>query len=422
MKIRDVVVAGILHLSQNRLRAGLSILGILIGIASVLCMMAIGDGAKRLIVKDLEKLGGANQIQLWTRSTIWKRRRLVRRTTERYTLEDAHAIEAECPNILFVLPKNERFRPHLIRSRYGSQPSPHLEGVTADYALGMHWEIQEGRFLSENDIENATQVCILGASIAGELFRDTSPVGQEVKVRFSWRLPSVRLRVVGVMKAKGRSLSSWRSLDDTVCVPLTTRQQRIFRNPYVDRLVLFFQKDADVYSIIDSVKDVLRKRHRGKDDFIGDWIPKGNIQRLAHTQKMIKIALGSIASFSLFVGGIGIMNMCLVSVGEKTREIGLRKSVGARRIHIFWQFLTESICLCFCGSIFGIMGGWLAAHGMARIAVRIVPILPEWPVVLSGHWILIAVIFSVFMGVGFGVYPAMRAARLSPIDALRAEN
>ena len=421
MKIRDVVATGILHLSQNRLRAGLSILGIFIGIASVLCMMAIGDGAKRLITKDLEKLGGTNQVQLWTRSTIWQRGRLVC-TTERYTLEDAKAIEAECPNVLFALPKNERFRPHLVSSQYGSQPSPHLEGVTADYALGMHWEIQEGRFLSENDIENATQVCVLGANIAGELFGDFSAIGQEVKVRFSWRLPSVRLRVVGVMKAKGSSLSSWRSLDDTVCVPLTTRQQRIFRNPYVDRLVLFFKKDADVYSIIDSAKDVLRKRHRGKDDFIRYWIPKGNIQRLAHTQRMIKIALGSIASFSLFVGGIGIMNMCLVSVGEKTREIGLRKSVGARQVHIFWQFLAESICLCFCGSILGIAGGWFAAHGMAKLAVRIVPILPEWPVVLSGHWILISVIFSIFMGIGFGVYPAMRAARLSPIDALRAEN
>ena len=422
MEIHDVVATGILHLSQNRLRAGLSILGILIGIASVLCMMAIGDGAKRLIVKDLEKLGGANQVQLWTRSTIWKRRGLVRRTTERYTLADAHAIEAECPNVLFVLPKNEVFSPHLVSSRYGSRPAPRLEGVTADYALGMHWEIQEGRFLSENDIENATQVCVLGASVASELFGNVSPIGQEVKVRFSWRLPSVRLRVVGVMKAKGRSLSSWRSLDDTICVPLTTRQQRIFRNPYVDRLILFFKKDANVYSVIDSVKEVLRKRHRGKDDFIGYWIPKGNIQRLAHTQKMIKIALGSIASFSLFVGGIGIMNMCLVSVGEKTREIGLRKSVGARQVHIFWQFLTESICLCFCGGIFGIAGGWLAAHGMAKLAVRIVPILPEWPVVLSLPWILTSVIFSVFMGVSFGVYPAMRAARLSPIDALRAEN
>ena len=116
------------------------------------------------------------------------------------------------------------------------------------------------------------------------------------------------------------------------------------------------------------------------------------------------------------------MNMCLVSVGEKTREIGLRKSVGARRIHIFYQFLTESICLCFCGTLLGIAGGWLAAHGMARLAVRIVPIVPTWPVVLSGRWILISVIFSIFMGVSFGIYPAMRAARLSPIDALRAEN
>ena len=421
MKRHDAIVAGILHLHQNRLRAGLSILGMLIGIASVLCMMAIGDGAKLLITKDLEKLGGANQVQLWIRRAVWKRGRLVR-TTERYTLEDARAIEAECPNVLFVLPKNERFRPHLVSSRYGSQPGPHFEGVTADYALGMHWEIQEGRFLSESDIENATQVCVLGANIASGLFGDISAVGQEVKVRFSWRLPSVRLRVIGVMKAKGSSLSSWRSLDDTVCVPLTTRQQRFVGNPYVDRLVLFFKKDADVYSIIDSVKDVLRKRHRGKDDFIRYWIPKGNIQRLAHTQRMIKITLGSIASFSLFVGGIGIMNMCLVSVSEKTREIGLRKSVGARRVHIFYQFLTESICLCFCGSIFGIAGGWFAAHGMARLAVRIVPIVPEWPVVLSGHWILISVIFSIFMGVGFGVYPAVRAARLSPIDALRTEN
>ena len=137
---------------------------------------------------------------------------------------------------------------------------------------------------------------------------------------------------------------------------------------------------------------------------------------------MIKIALGSIASFSLFVGGIGIMNMCLVSVGEKTWEIGLRKSVGARRIHIFYQFLTESMCLCFCGSILGIAGSWLAAHGMAHLAVRIVPVVPKWPVVLSGHWILISLIFSILMGVGFGVYPAMRAARLSPIDALRSEN
>ena len=345
----------------------------------------------------------------------------MRPTTKRYTLEDACAIEAGCPNVLFVLPKNENYRPYLVTSRYSSQPSPHLEGVTADYALGMHWEIQEGRFLSENDVENATQICVLGTNIANELFRDTSPIGQEVKVRFSWRRPPVRLRVVGVMKTKGSSLVSWRSLDNTICVPLTTRQQRLVGTRYISTLVIFFQKNVDVYHIIDAVKEVLRKRHRGKDDFIGYRIPKRSIRQLERIENMIKIALGGIAGFSLFVSGIGIMNIGLVSVGEKTREIGLRKSVGARRIDIFYQFLTESICLCLCGGLLGIAGGWIAAHGMARLAVRIVPIVPVWPVVLSIPWIVISVLFSIFMGITFGVYPAIRASRMSPIDALRTD-
>ena len=135
----------------------------------------------------------------------------------------------------------------------------------------------------------------------------------------------------------------------------------------------------------------------------------------------MKIGLVSVAGFSLFVGGIGIMNICLVSVGEKTREIGLRKSVGARRIDIFYQFLTESICLCLCGGGLGIVGGWLAAHGMARVAVRILPIVDVWPVVLSVRWIVISVLFSIFMGITFGVYPAIRASGMSPIDALRTD-
>ena len=207
-----------------------------------------------------------------------------------------------------------------------------------------------------------------------------------------------------------------------ICVPITTYQQRITGVRYVERLNIFFQKGADVYDIIKSAQKVLRKRHRGTHNFVFYWIPKRAVKRLDHLEKVIKIALGGIASFSLFVSGIGIMNICLVSVGEKTREIGLRKSVGARGVDIFYQFLVESICLCLCGGGLGIVGGWLAAHGMARIAVRIVPIVPEWPVVLSLHWILISVLFSIFMGIAFGVYPAIRAARLSPIDALRTEN
>ena len=422
MKFRDAIITGVTHLTQNKLRAGLSILGIFIGIASVLCMMAIGDGAKLIIARDIEKLGGANQVQFWTRTSIWKRRRFVRRTTERYTLEDALAIEAECLNVLYVLPKHEGYET-FVTSRNGNQARPLLEGVTADYAHGMSWELQTGRFLSEGDIENAKQVCVLGATTATELFGEESPIGQEVKIRYHWRGAMVRLRVVGVMKTKGRSLSFWwYSLDDALCVPLTTYQQRITGTRYLEDMIVFFERGADTGSIVDSVKHILRKRHRGKDDFIGYWIPKRSARQLEHFERVIKITLGSIAGFSLFVSGIGIMNICLVSVGEKTREIGLRKSVGAKRIHIFWQFLTESICLCMCGGLLGIAGGWVAAQGMTRLAVRIVQVVPEWPVVLSLPWILTSVIFSIFMGITFGVYPAMLAAQLSPIEALRTEN
>ena len=421
MKLRDAIIAGIAHLTQNKLRAGLSILGIFIGIASVLCMMAIGDGAKKIISDGIETLGGIDQVQLRNNYGVYRGGRW-HRITERLKLDDALAIEAEVPNIRFVLPKNERYR-ILITAQDGKQARPVLEGVTADYARGMRWRVQEGRFISESDVSQALQVCILGSNVATELFGETSPIGKEVKIKFYyWRRASIRARVVGVMAVKGRGVDFTWTLDDVVCVPLTTHQQRISGYDYIERITIFTEKDVDKSAIIDSARAVIRKRHRNKDDFVRHWVPTGGVKRLEHIQRVIKIALGSIAGFSLFVSGIGIMNICLVSVGEKTREIGLRKSVGAKRIHIFWQFLTESICLCFCGGVLGIAGGWVAGHGMARIAVRIVPIVPEWPVVLSLYWILTAVVFSLIMGISFGVYPAMQAARLSPIDALRTDN
>ena len=419
MKPQDIIVSSIARILQNRLRAGLSSLGILIGIASVLCMIAIGDGAKKIIAEDIKKLGGSNQVRFSTRTTIWKRGR-PHPTKERYTLADAQAIEGDCLDVLFVLPKNDINRAFLT-SQDGSQSMPILEGVTEDYIFGMHWQLQEGRFISQKDVQNEKQVCVLGANIANELFGEVSPLGHEVKVRYYWRQTPVRMQVVGVMKSKGNVLSSWRSLDNTVCVPLTTLQQRLSGIRYVEDLIVFFKETADVHNVIDSVRHVLHKRHRGQTDFTQYWIPKYNLRRLEHIEKVIKIALGSIAGFSLIVSGIGIMNICLVSVGEKTREIGLCKSVGAKRIDIFWQFLSESIFLCFCGGILGVGCGWFAAHSMARLAVRIVPIVDEWPVVLSVQWMLISVIFSIFMGVVFGVYPAIRAAWMSPIDALRSD-
>ena len=355
MKHHDAIVAGLMHLAQNRLRAALSVLGISIGIASVLCMMAIGDGAKLLVADQVDKLGGANQFQFTTRYSITRRGRRVR-TKERFNLGDAHAIEAVCPGVLYVLPKNERYR-MLVTSRQGRETRAFLEGVTADYATGMRWHIQAGRFLTENDTDHALQVCVLGSEAATDLFGADSPLGQEVKVRYYWRQVPVRFRVVGVMMPRGLNLRWGWSLDNAMAIPLTTYQERLTGNDYIERLTVFTEPDADMAPIIVSARAVLLKRHRNQDNFFRYWIPTGVHSQVARIEKVIKIALGSIAGFSLFVSGIGIMNMCLVSVGEKTREIGLRKSVGARRIHIFWQFLTESICLCFCGSIFGIVGG-----------------------------------------------------------------
>jgi len=420
MNIADAISAGVTHLMQHQLRTGLSILGIFIGIASVLCMIAIGDGAKRIIADEIEKIGGSNQVRFWTRTAIHRRGQFIRRTTERYTFEDIHAIEMECPDIRFVFPHETSFR-GILTSRHGGRARPYIEGVTVDYAQGRQWGVKQGRFFTQKDIDAAAQVCVLGSEVAVDLFGETSALGQEVKIRLRWRQPFVRCRVIGVMAPKGQSLRSYLSLNDIVCVPLTTHLQRLSGNRSFSGFTIFFQDGVNPSRIIGSVTDILRKRHRGKDDFIGTWIPKHSVSELDRIENMIKIALGGIAGFSLFVSGIGIMNICLVSVGEKTREIGLRKSVGAKQIDIFWQFLTESICLCLCGGVLGIAGGWLAAHGMASVAVRILPIVPEWPVVLSVPWIAISVLFSIFMGIIFGIYPAVQASRMSPMDALRTD-
>ncbi|MYB96012.1 ABC transporter permease [Candidatus Poribacteria bacterium] len=236
MKFYDVLTSGVVNIYQSKLRASLSILGILIGITSVLCMIAIGEGAEKIIADDLERLGGANHVRFSTRTATYRYGRR-HATTERYTLADASAIEAECADVTGALPRNWRSRILVTSHKGGETRHATLEGTTADYALLMHWKLRDGRFLSENDIDNATQTCVLGTNVAIELFGDTSPLGQEVKIRYHWRQIPIRMRVVGVMSPKGRNFSiTWGNLDDAICIPLTTYQQRITGIRYVERL------------------------------------------------------------------------------------------------------------------------------------------------------------------------------------------
>ena len=437
MKLSEGFLGGFTAIYTNKMRSLLTMLGIVIGVASVLAMIAIGDGAKLLVLEDLEKLGGANHFRLYRNDWIEKDGRWERnRSGEYFKYEDVLAIEAECPSVAGTWPRINYYNV-LVLAEDGSETRTGVIGVTPYYEIGMNWGIGQGRFISEEDIVNRTKVCVLGVNEAINLFGNQQPVGaaigKEVKIILDssgemggWRRNRVaeRFTIVGVMTQRGQTLAfgggQW-SLDNRLLIPLTTMQERFTGTDHI-RTMSVQAKTVDlVERAMEEVKTVIRRRHRNRDDFFEIWEMHRSMEELDKASSIIKIMLGSIAGFSLLVGGIGIMNMMLVSVTERTREIGLRKAVGAKRRDILLQFLIEAVFMCGIGGLLGIGLGIFAGQGMANIAVKVVKIVPEWPAVLSVQWMVISVAFSALIGIIFGVYPAVKAARLSPIEALRAE-
>ena len=423
MILIESIIVAIRALLTNKLRSLLTMLGITIGIAAVLTMIAIGDGAKTIILKDLEKINGINVFTALQVS--FKRvagRRVPARSGEYLNYGDVLAIERECPSVQIVAPRIPEWSRVLIQAPDGTNIRAGYNGVDEDYVIAFAWDLATGRFISETDVKNSTRVAVLGANVARGLFGEVSPLGKEIKIaRRTTRATKERLTVIGTLVSRGRSLEFGFSFDDLVFIPLTTVQQRFTGNNRIPQIAVQGHTVEEMPQAIAEVKAVIRKRHRNQDDFFGIFDVRLGLARLMKISTLIKTALGSIAGFSLLVGGIGIMNMMLVAVGERTREIGLRNACGAKQVDILLQFLSESILLCSIGGIFGIGFGVFASKGMAHIAVRIVKIVPEWPAVLSAQWALISVFFSMLLGVGFGLYPAIKAMRMSPIEALRAE-
>ena len=274
---------------------------------------------------------------------------------------------------------------------------------------------------------------MLGSEVTAALFGNQSPLGKEIKIgkgpggredrygRKEQNRITERFTVVGTMETRGRSLRFGWNLDDMMFIPITTTQERFTGNDRIVMLSVHAKTVEEVPQAIEEVKTVLRKMHNGQDDFFSIWDMREGMAQLDKISKVIKIALGSIAGFSLLVGGIGIMNMMLVAVTERTREIGLRKAIGAKRLDIMVQFLMEAIAMCSVGGVLGVLLGMFAGEGMALLAVNIVKIVPEWPSVISTEWILISVSFSAIIGISFGLYPAIKASSLSPIEALRTD-
>lgn len=433
MRIFEGLSVGVSAIRSNKLRSLLTMLGIIIGVAAVLAMIAIGDGAKAIVLQDAQKLGGVNQFTMYRSS--YKRvggRWMPNRSNEYFKYEDVLAIEAECPSVKVVVPRIPEWRGVLVQAADGSESRTGYNGVNYTFAEAMDWDIAQGRFISEADIENETKVCVLGTEVAMTLFGNASPIGHEIKIgrggdrRDRWgRRDQTRITerftVVGTMAPRGRSLRFGWNLDDMIFLPLTTTQERFTGNDRIMMLSVQANTVEDVPQAIEEVKAVMRKRHKNQDDFFSLRDMREGMAQLEKIGKVIKIALGSIAGFSLLVGGIGIMNMMLVAVTERTREIGLRKAVGAKRADILIQFLIEAVAMCAVGGAIGVLVGMFAGEGMALLAVKIVKIVPEWPSVISTQWIMISVSFSAIIGISFGLYPAIKASALSPIEALRTD-
>ncbi len=433
MRFFEGFSVGLSAIRSNKLRSLLTMLGIIIGVASVLAMISIGDGAKEIVLQDAQKLGGVNQFTMFRSS--YRRvgsRWMPNRSNEHFELDDVLAIEAECPSVKVAVPRIPEWRGVLIQTNDGSEIRSGYNGVNHSFSDAMDWDIQEGRFISEEDIENKEKVCVIGTEVALNLFGTKSPLDKEIKIgrggdrydrwgrRDKARIAE-RFTVIGVMNPRGRSLRFGWNLDDMVFMPLTTAQERFTGNDYISMLSVHANTVEEVPKAIEEVKEVIRKRHNNQDDFFDVRDMREGMAQLEKISKVIKIALGSIAGFSLLVGGIGIMNMMLVAVTERTREIGLRKALGAKRLDILIQFLIESIAMCLIGGAIGVGVGMLAGEGMAVLAVNIVKMVPEWPSVISMQWIIISVSFSALIGISFGLYPALKASALSPIEALRTE-
>ena len=417
MKLYEGILTGLSAILQEKMRSALTMFGIIIGVAAVLAMLAVGEGAKRIVMQEFEKYGSHFTVR--RNPWIWRGDRVFpNRSGEHLKYKDVLAIEAECPTVESVIPSIAD--EVLAQAEGGASKWTEYDGVNSYFPTGMKWEIKQGRFFSEDEFYNRRKVCTLGVEVATELFGNQNPIGKEIKLSLQGGRPE-RFTILGVMAERGTSLQYGFSWDDIVFIPLTTAQNRFKGKHYVNYLSVRAIDADSIEKAAAEVMSVLRKRHRNQDNFFDISFHTAAVKELDKISRIIKIMLSSIAAFSLFVGSVGIMNMMLVSVNQRTREIGIRRAIGAKRRDIFLQFLIEAIVMCGIGGLFGIGLGIGTGYVCSYIAVKIVKVIPHWPVVISPQWMAVSVSISACIGILFGLYPAMRASHLSPIEALRTE-
>ncbi len=410
MKFHHLVWEALHNFAANKLRSLLTVLGIVIGVAAVIAMLSIGQGAQ---------LGVTSQIQGIGANLIYVRPGGQRALAQgggvnTLTLQDADAI-ARLPDVVAVAPEVSGMARI---TTLGQTVQTRVLGVTPDYLTTMNYTLAEGEFITPQHLTARSTVVVLGSAIAEALFG--SPIGAVGK---TVRILNQPFRVIGVLESKGGT--GFFSQDELVMIPITTAQTRVtgltrYRGAnVVSTITVQAASAAGVSSVQQAIADLLRERHltpEGEEDFT-ITSQQDILATVSQVTNILTIFLGSIAGVSLIVGGIGIMNIMLVSVVERTREIGLRKALGARRIDILLQFWLEAILLSLLGGALGILAGWGIAQLIGRVQLGGSTITP----VVTGQVILLATLFSMGVGIFFGVYPAARAASLLPAEALRYE-
>jgi macrolide transport system ATP-binding/permease protein len=402
-------------LLTNKTRSLLTMLGIVIGVAAVIGMLGVGEGAKTQITSQIEKLG-SNVLTVSPRRAENKDEALEWRGRSRgLTDGDAYAIKDKIPGVSEVAPQvrtQERVR--YLDEYWDTQ----VVGTTPSYQDIRNLEIEQGRYLGEGDLDSWAKVCVIGKTVKDELFGDASPVGKDVKVA------SERFTVIGILKEKGRV--GWEDFDDQIFIPLTTAQKRFTGDDLVQTIFVKARTSADANVAVGEIETLLTTRHNKVVDFRVRSQEEFR-ETIEGTASTFKLMLAGIAAISLVVGGIGIMNIMLVSVTERTREIGLRKAIGAKRTDVLVQFLIESVVLAFAGGVIGIILGMTFANTLGNLMIGAGTFGPrrffggEGGSVVTLSSVLLAFCFAVGVGVFFGMYPANKASRLDPVEALRYE-
>jgi putative ABC transport system permease protein len=392
-------------LLRNKMRSLLTMLGIIIGVGAVIAMVAIGQGAQVSVEAQISSLG-SNILIVFPGSTTRGGVMGGAGTGTTLTEEDQQAVKEQCPAVAYVSPQ-VRMGAQVI---YGDANwSTAVQGGTVDFFPIRDWRLDKGDFFSDQDVRAATKVCLIGRTIVEQLFQNADPVGQTIRIR------NIPIHVIGTLLPKGQNAMG-QDQDDLIIVPYTTLQKRLMGQSRSFGFLASAVSKAQIPVAQQQITDLLRMRHKLSSSDDNDFTIRTQTEiadaQSATTQIMTTL-LASIASVSLIVGGIGIMNIMLVSVTERTREIGIRMSIGARKRDILTQFLMEAIVMSLLGGIIGITIGVAGSSIISKIA--------GWPTFVTANSIILAVFFSMTVGIFFGYYPARKASMLHPIEALRYE-